>query len=196
MSEEPFTTMTALVPTLAEALAAELERPFAIFGHSMGALIGFELARQLRRQFGAAPVRLFASGFRAPHIPLAEPLLHRLPADDFSRRIRELQDAPKEAVWNDEYMRLMLPTLRADLALCETYDYCAEERLGCAISALGGLHDQRVKEADLVAWAEHTSVAFTLRMFQGSHLFLNDCEIDVTRSIVDDLSCQLASSGV
>jgi medium-chain acyl-[acyl-carrier-protein] hydrolase len=192
MEEQPFTEMNALVTDLAEAIGRKMDRPFTIFGHSMGALIGFEVARRLRREFSRVPLRIFVSGYRAPHLPLVEPILHHLPADEFSRRIRQLQDVPTEAVWNDEYMNLMIPTLRADLKLCETYEYHAEPPMECPITAFGGVNDKRVKESDLAAWAEHSSGAFTLRMFQGGHLFLNDNEPEVSQSIVSDLSCQLA----
>jgi medium-chain acyl-[acyl-carrier-protein] hydrolase len=107
-------------------------------------------------------------------------------------RIRQLQDAREEAVWNEEYMELMLPTLRADFKLCETYAYKAEAPLECPILAFGGLGDRRVREPDLAAWAAQTNGAFSLRMFPGGHMFLNECETDVVGSIIGDLSYALA----
>ena len=120
------------------------------------------------------------------------PIFHGLPADEFAVQIRQMQDAREEAVWNQEYMELMLPTMRADFKLCETYAYQAEVPLDCPILAFGGLRDRRVREPDLAAWAAQTNGAFSLRMFPGGHLFLNECESDVIRSIVGDLSCALA----
>jgi medium-chain acyl-[acyl-carrier-protein] hydrolase len=193
LSEDPFTRMDDLLPALAKALGPECERPFAIFGHSMGALIAFELARRLRREFGTSPIRLFASGHRAPHLRRSGPILHGLPSDEFAVRIRQLEDAPGATVWHDEYMELMLPTLRADFKLCETYVYKVDAPLECPILAFGGLHDRRVRKADLAAWAAQTSGAFWLRMFPGGHLFLNECETDVVRSIAEDLSYALAA---
>jgi medium-chain acyl-[acyl-carrier-protein] hydrolase len=192
ISEDPFTCMDDLVPALLEALAPELQCPFAIFGHSMGALIGFELARRLRRELGSAPVRLFASGHRAPQLLMSGPIYHGLPADEFAAQIRQFQDAREDAVWNQEYMELMLPTLRADFKLCETYAYKPELPLECPIRAFGGFRDRRVREPDLAAWAAQTKGAFSLRMFSGGHLFLNECEPDIVRSIVGDLSYALA----
>jgi medium-chain acyl-[acyl-carrier-protein] hydrolase len=192
IGEDPFTSMDDLLPALVEELAPELKRPFAIFGHSMGALIGFELARRFRRELGSAPVCLFVSGHRAPHLRMSGPIFHGLPADEFAAQIRQMQDAPDEAVWNREYMELMLPTMRADFRLCETYAYRAEAPLEYPILAFGGLRDSRVREPDLAAWAAHTIGAFSLRMFPGGHLFLNECESDVVRSIVGDLSYELA----
>jgi medium-chain acyl-[acyl-carrier-protein] hydrolase len=191
IGEPPYTEMADLVSALSVALAPELDRPFAIFGHSMGALIGFELARRLRRDFGATPLHLFASGYRAPHLPHNEPKLHDLAAGDFFLHIRGLQDAPDEATGNEEFMALMLPTLRADLKLCETYRYRPDRPLNCPISAFGGLNDRRVKKPDLAAWAEHSTAAFTLRMMQGGHLFLNERESNIIRFIFEDLSSRV-----
>jgi medium-chain acyl-[acyl-carrier-protein] hydrolase len=185
--EDPFTCMDDLVPALLDALAPELHCPFAIFGHSMGALIGFELARRLRRELGASPVRLFASGHRAPQLKMSGPIYHTLPADEFAVRLRQLQDTGEQIVLNQEYMDLMLPTLRADFKLCETYEYGAEAALDCPILAFGGLRDRRVREPDLAAWAAQTSGAFSLRMFPGGHLFLNECEAEVVHAIIADL---------
>ena len=188
IGEQPLTDMNTMLNALVRELEPERERPFALFGHSMGALIGFELARRLRQEFEVNPVRLFVSAHRAPHLPRSQPALHQLPDDQLRERLRQLQDGPEEMMQNDEYMQLMLPTLRADLQLCETYVHTSEPPLGCAISALGGIGDWRLSKSDLMAWDKHTSGAFTLRMFPGGHLFLNDCEADVTRSIVEDLS--------
>jgi medium-chain acyl-[acyl-carrier-protein] hydrolase len=193
ISEPPYTEMDDLVSALSQALAPELDRPFAIFGHSMGALIGFELARLIRRDFGATPVHLFASGYRAPHLPHNESKLHYLAAGDFSLRIRSLQDAPDEATGNEEFMALMLPTLRADLKLCETYRYRHDRPLNCPVSAFGGLNDRQVKELDLAAWAKHSTAAFTLRMMRGGHLFLNERESNIVRFIFEDLSSRVES---
>jgi medium-chain acyl-[acyl-carrier-protein] hydrolase len=188
LAEPPYCKMDDLSMALSEALESALDRPFAIFGHSMGALIGFELARQLRADFGANPIHLFVSGYRAPHLPHTEPRLHGLSAGEFVIRIRGLQDAPDEVTRNEEFMELMMPTLRADLTLCETYRYRPGEPLSCPISAFGGRNDRRVKEAHLSAWAEHSSVAFSLRILEGGHLFLNECEQQLVRFIFEDLT--------
>jgi len=193
IGERPYSNMDDLASALSLALVPELDRQFAIFGHSMGALVGFELARRLRRDFGATPMHLFASGYRAPHLPHTEPKLHHLSASDFFLRIRGMQDTPDEATRNEEFMELMLPTLRADLKLCETYCYSPDHPLNCPISAFGGFNDRRVKESDLAAWAEHSTVSFRLRMMQGGHLFLNERESDIIRFIFDGLSSRVES---
>jgi medium-chain acyl-[acyl-carrier-protein] hydrolase len=188
IGEEPFTVIDLLVESLAEALVPALDRPFALFGHSMGALVAFELARLLRRGLGVLPLALFASGCRAPHLPDTDQPLHHLPPDEFALRIGDMYDAAAEVGAHSEYMHLMLPTVRADFEVCETYLYRAEPALECPISVFGGVDDAKVPRPDLEAWAAETSGGFALRLFAGAHLFLNSCEIDVTRAIVADLS--------
>ena len=158
---------------LAQALAPLLDKPFAFFGHSLGALLGFELARQLRRQSDIQPVRLFVSADRAPQIPSRERPIHALSEGDFLAELRRLNGIPEMVLEDAELMQIMLPIVRADVAAYETYVYATEPPLDCPISGFGGLQDLRVNRADLEAWREQTSASFSLRMFPGDHFFLN-----------------------
>ncbi|MGH9396576.1 MAG: thioesterase II family protein [Terriglobia bacterium] len=188
INEQAFTDLNSLVEALTEALVPEMDRPFALFGHSMGALISFELTRSLRRSPNLLPIHLFASGHRAPQIPAPAARLHGLPWPEFVDRMSMLEGAPEEIIAHPEYMDLILPTLRADFELCESYVYKADTPLQCPISALGGLEDRKISRDGLSAWAEQTSSTFVLRTFPGGHLYLNDCEGQVVRSITMDLS--------
>jgi medium-chain acyl-[acyl-carrier-protein] hydrolase len=172
LAERPFTRLSPLVEALAQALAPILDRPFAFFGHSLGALVSFELARQIRRQYGVHPVRFFVSAGRAPHIPHRVPPIHTLPDKEFLTELHRLNGTASELLDHEELMEIMLPLLRADFALYETYVYLAEPPLDCPISAFGGLQDHRVCKSDLEAWRAHTSGSFSLRMFPGDHFFL------------------------
>jgi len=171
MMEEPFTQMSSLVQAISEALLPYLDKPFACFGHSMGALVSFEFARRLRSQNGPKPIHLFVSGCFAPDIPDSDPL-HNLPDSELLAELHRLNGMPKEAQENAELMRLMLPTLRADCTVTETYTHIKEPPLDCPISAFGGLQDQMVSRHDLEAWRKHTTASFSLRMFPGDHFFL------------------------
>jgi medium-chain acyl-[acyl-carrier-protein] hydrolase len=175
MMEEPFTQMLSLVQAAAEALLPYLDKPFAFFGHSMGALVGFELARQLRRQNSPKPNHLFVSGCFAPDIPDPYPL-HNLPDSELLEGLRRLNGMPQEALENAELMRLILPTLRADCTVTETYDYTNEPSLDCSISAFGGLQDDLVSRDHLEAWRKQTTASFSLRMFPGDHFFLQTAQ--------------------
>jgi medium-chain acyl-[acyl-carrier-protein] hydrolase len=171
--ERLVTEMSPLIQVLALALSSLLDKPFAIFGHSLGALIGFELARQLRRQYGVNPVRLFVSAGRAPQVPRRDSPIHTLPAKEFLAEVRRLNGIPTELLEHEELMEIVLPLLRADFALYETYEYSAEPPLNCPISTFGGLQDSKVSRRDLEAWRDETTASFSLRMLPGDHFFLN-----------------------
>jgi medium-chain acyl-[acyl-carrier-protein] hydrolase len=171
--ETPFTQLSPLVEALAQALVPLLDKPFAFFGHSLGALVGFELARQLRRQSGVQPVRLFVSAVRAPQIPHRDRPIHALPVGEFLVELRRLNGSPGKVLEDVELMQIMLPVLRADFTVYETYVYSTETPLNCPISTFGGLQDHRVSRGDLDAWHDQTSSSFSLRMFPGDHFFWN-----------------------
>jgi medium-chain acyl-[acyl-carrier-protein] hydrolase len=171
--ERPFSRLSPLVQALTHALYPLLDKPFAFFGHSLGALVSFEVARELRRQYGVHPVRLFVSSGHAPQIPRRGLPIHTLPEREFLEELRRLNGTPTELLAHRELMEIMLPVLRADFALYENYVYAHDSPLNCPILAFGGLQDRKVSHRDLEAWRDQTSVAFSLRMFPGDHFFLN-----------------------
>ncbi len=183
--EQPLSEMSTLVERLADVLEPYLDRPFAFFGHSMGALVSFDVARELRRRHGISPIHLFVSGHAAPQVERRRAPVHQLPDAAFVDAIRELNGTPEQVLQNAELMELVLPALRADLAVCETYRYAAEAPLDCAISAYGGLADAEVRYDDLRAWQTHTSGQFRLRLFDGDHFYLRD-----QRSALVETICQ------
>jgi medium-chain acyl-[acyl-carrier-protein] hydrolase len=188
LKETPFTRLPALVEAMAPALLPYLDKPFAFFGHSMGALISFELTRYLRRQYDLSPIYLFVSGHPAPQLPPSIPSLHQLPASEFVAELRRFRGAPEAVLQNTELMELFLPTLRADLAMCETYIYANEEPLNCPISAFGGRQDSLVNHDSLAAWSDQTRAPFSLRILPGDHFFLNSARTLLLKSIAKDLS--------
>ena len=187
LMEPPFTRLSPLIQALAEALFPLLDKPFAFFGHSLGALVSFELARQLRREYAVQPVRLFISADRAPQIPNRDPPIHNLPEGEFLVELRRLNGTPREVLEDEELRQIMLPLLRADFAVYETYGYSTEPPLNCPISAFGGSQDHRVSRSDLEAWRDQTSVSFSLRMFPGDHFFLNTTQPVLLRVLSQEL---------
>ena len=173
LREKPYREMNSLISALAVALAPLLDKPFAFFGHSLGAWIAFELAHSLRRENSVEPVHLFVSGAGAPHLPQREMPLHDLPEEEFLAALHHLNGTPEELLENDELMRLIAPTLRADFAICETYSYVRRPLLICPVTAFGGLGDHRVMESELEAWREETTGALRLQMFPGDHFFIH-----------------------
>ena len=173
LQEAPFISMPALVTALAEALLSRLDMPFALFGHSMGAIIGFELARHARREQYPQPLHLFVSGRQAPQIPDPDRPTYDLSEPDFLDDLHRLNGTPQEVLRHPELMALLLPALRADFTIIQTYAYSAEPQLDCSISAYGGLQDRDVSREQLEAWREQTTATFSLQMFSGDHFFLN-----------------------
>lgn len=173
LREQPFTTLAPLVQALADELVPHFDLPFVFFGHSMGGLISFELARELRRRGAPFPVHLFVSGRRAPQLPAREEPIHDLPEPEFVERLRELNGTPEEVLQHAELMRLLTPILRADFAVNETYEFEPGEPLDIGISAFGGLGDEEITRDDVAGWKEHTKGRFRIRMLPGDHFFIN-----------------------
>ena len=185
--EAPYTALMPLVEATCEAILPHLDRPFAFFGHSMGAMIAFELARHLRERGSPQPVHLFVSGRRAPQIPRAPRVRYDAPEPEFIEELRTLEGTPPEVLDHPELMQLMLPLLRADFSVVHTYAYTPAPPLDCPITAVGGLQDEEANREHLEAWREHTSTDFKVRMLQGGHFFLNTERALLLRMIAQEL---------
>ncbi|ADO72604.1 thioesterase II family protein [Stigmatella aurantiaca] len=177
-----------LITKLVEALSPHLGGEFAFFGHSFGALVAFELIRELRRRGLPLPKVLFASGSESPSLRTKLPALSGLERDDFVREVAARYGGlPRHIMEQRELLDLVLPTLRADLKILEDYVYRPEPPLPLRICAFGGTEDPRVAEAALDAWRRETNVAFKLQIFPGGHFFINE----VTRQVLQTLSNEL-----
>jgi surfactin synthase thioesterase subunit len=182
-NELPCEKLVELATELAHALLAMIQdRSFAIFGHSMGAAIGFELARRLQIDHGREPTHLFVSSCRAPRAIKAESPLHALETDAMIDHLLD-RYGTRHHTSPDELslMRFLAPTLRADLKMMETYAYQTESLLQCPITALGGITDPGVARHELEAWRMETTGAFSCRLFPGGHFYLRDQEMTVVR---------------
>jgi medium-chain acyl-[acyl-carrier-protein] hydrolase len=187
LRDELFTAAVPLVDAVRTALRPLLDTPVVIFGHSMGALLGFELARQLETE-GADLRALFVAACRAPHLPPRRPPLRDAADEDIIALMRKLGGTPEEVFANQELMALTLPTLRADLAVIETYDRAVPGSLTVPITALGGRADAVVGEEELAAWREHTRGPFRLCMHDGNHFFIRQSAKDVITQIADGMT--------
>jgi len=172
LTEPPFSNVVDVVAQLVDVLAPELTLPCTFFGHSMGALIAFELVRELRRRGLPTPGLLVASAFRAPHLPRRALSLHELSDAEFIAAVNERYSAVPEAVAsNAELMELILPGLRGDISICDTYAFGEEQPLDCPIVAFGGEEDGEVGHDELAGWRSQTSAAFEQILFPGGHFF-------------------------
>ena len=186
--EPAFSQLHELADVLEGVLRRTLDAPFAFFGHSMGAYIAFELARRLEPRY---PLRqLFVSACRAPHMPASVPPLHGLPDTEFIEKLSDrYQEIPLEVRESEELMELVLPNLRADLELVETYRLPDRPpRLAVPIGGFGGTSDKSVSEAELRGWDELTRASFRLRMFPGGHFYLQPNRDRLLRALSAELA--------
>lgn len=194
ISEPPFAELDPLVRAAAQALAPHLDKPFAFFGHSMGALVGFELARHLRSDGRPQPVHLFVSGRCSPQT-LREPFAGDLPDSDFSEILRRSNGTPAEVLENPELMELVLPAVRADFAVCKSYVYAPQPPFSFPVTAFGGLEDPGVSRECMEGWREHTTGPFVLRMLPGDHFFLNKSTRPLLEAIAKELERDVRPKG-
>ncbi|MDA5141710.1 alpha/beta fold hydrolase [Streptomyces sp. AD681] len=185
--ELPYVTMEQAIGPLAELIAPQIDRPYALFGHSMGAAVCYELARRFVALGLPAPVRLFVSARRAPHLPSRRASYARLDDADFLAEVARLNGTPSDVLQQPDLVRLFLPTLRADFELNDTYTPLPAPRLECPVSAFVGRDDPEADPAELAAWAQVTAGAFRIREFDGDHFYLKDHAAGLLDEIRADL---------
>jgi len=169
--------MSEVVAALTAAMRRETDLPFAFFGYSLGSLVAFETARALRRAGLPLPKRLFIAASPAPQQDHARnPLVHRLSDFDLIAEMRRFGGTPDAVLANRELLGLMLPIIRADFELLETYRCDDEAPLPIPFSAFGGLDDVEVAPHQLAEWSEQTSAGFSLRFLPGDHFFLKSAQ--------------------
>jgi len=171
---------------LAEALADEirdgLDGPYALFGHSLGALLAFELAHALLDRGAPAPLVLFASGTEAPAV--RDDRRWECPRSDAEliADLRDYQGTPEDALADAELMALVLPVLRADFLMCGAYAHQPRPALPCPVHVLGGTRDDVARPA-LEAWGRETAADFALDLFDGDHFFIHARQAEVLRVV-------------
>lgn len=171
MAEPAFTRLDALVEALATAIGDELDVPYALFGHSLGSLIAFELARELRRRGAGEPCALFLSGCPSPRRPRDLPPLHDAPDAQVFTWLRTLGGLPDEVTEEPDLLEFFLPTIRADFALLETYEYEPDRPLAAPVVALAGREDTEVPLAHVLPWVAETTGPFEHHVLSGGHFF-------------------------
>jgi len=174
------------VRRVADAMEPCLDRCYAVFGYSMGALLAFEIVRELRRRRAPLPVQLFVAARRAPQLPAPRPLLARLSRDAFLKRVTEYYDSPA-VLQNRDLLEIILPVLRADVALCEGYVYRREPPFDFPMQAFAGQRDASAPLSAVQGWREQTTAGFSIEVFEGGHFFFNASPTRVQQAIISRL---------
>ena len=187
IKEPALARLAPMVQAMSQSLRTELDRPFAFFGHSMGGLIAFELARQLRREGGPLPAHLFISAKCCPK-EADDLYASEISDQELIQILRRYEGTPREVLENAEMMQFLLPVIRADMELCHTYVCDPEQPLPCPITAFGGLQDHKSGRECLEGWQNYTTGGFTLRMFPAGHFFLRSWEKSILEAIFRELA--------
>lgn len=169
--EAPYAAMAPLVDELLSVFPEVVDRPYVLFGHSLGSRVAFELALRCQQMGLPLPVSLIASGSRPPHLRRSEHPIHDLPEAEFIAELRELNGTPEEVLQNEELLQLVIPLLRADFRIAELY-LAAQTRLACPLVVFGGTEDHEVSRQDLDAWRDLSTYDCEIHWIPGGHFFI------------------------
>jgi medium-chain acyl-[acyl-carrier-protein] hydrolase len=182
-----------LLDDLYRVIAGQIDGPFAIFGHSLGALLAFETSRMLLRRAGVSPVLLVAAGRNGPSAPPSYRPIHDLPDSPFLDALRRLGGVPDALLRNAELRQLFLPGVRTDLRLAERYARRPGPPLACPVLAFAGRRDVMTDHAGVLAWTRETTAGCDLVFVDGGHFFLQDDQF--TTALGDRLARVAATAG-
>jgi medium-chain acyl-[acyl-carrier-protein] hydrolase len=182
--ERRLNCLSEVIDQLREVIVEFIDRPYMFFGHSLGALIAFELARNLGGQGLRRPFHIVVSGKRAPHLPSDEERMHELGDREFLDKIREFNGTPSVLIDNPELMELFIPIMRDDFAIAETYIHRPGRILDCDLTALCGDEDFDVPVDTVRAWDLHTAGKFSYKVMHGDHFFLHKNQEDILKLLV------------
>lgn len=177
--ETPIRRAAELIEPMFDALLPLVDRPYALFGHSMGTILAFELARRFSTRHWRRPTTLIVSGRRAPHLPARRPAYWALPEEEFLASIAALNGTPAAMLDQPDLRQLFLPALRADFELTERYTPPSGSPLNCAIEVFFGADDPEINIDEATAWQRWTTGSCVVRPFPGDHFYLSNGRTDV-----------------
>lgn len=172
INEKLISNLDEVVNGISEEMKDFFDLPFVFFGHSMGALISYELTHKIYALYNRTPQKLYISAYRVPSIERNEKIMHKLGIIEFKSELLKIDGIAQDIWEHEELMDLMLPIIKNDYKLCETYKYLPKEKLQCHITAFGGTDDKDVTKVHLADWNKFTACDFELVMFEGDHFFM------------------------
>lgn len=181
--QNAFDKVDNLVNDIIPEILDVCDKPFSLFGHSMGALIAFELSRALQERFGVIPINLFVSGFRPPRLPHNKEFLHTMPKDQLIDKLYEMGGIQSSHTVNTEDLEPFLPTLYSDFKLCELYTYKYSQPLSCNIVVLWGDQDDFIQQDKISLWQKETCYQVEFKKFRGNHFYIWENMLDITSVI-------------
>jgi len=173
MFEPAHADMNKVIKELLTVIPKYLNKPYVLFGHSLGSRIAFELMSQLNALKLPLPVHFIASGSRGPHDISNKKHIYKLPDNEFIAELKELNGTPKAVLENIELMEIFLPLLRADFELADTYYYQEDNVFNCPISVLGGKDDVAISLEQLQSWQNFFVNKAEVHMVSGDHFFID-----------------------
>jgi medium-chain acyl-[acyl-carrier-protein] hydrolase len=187
IKEQCLNNLSLLLDELEPTITPYLDRPYAFFGHSMGAQIAYELAHRLAVRDVRMPERLFLSGRVSPTSGYQKDPIHHLPEEELVEKLKKLNGVPTPVLENRELMELVLPVLRADFKLIETWTNDPDKSLDIPITALGGVDDMDVTAERLFRWKDCTNASFDMQLFPGDHFYLRASEAELLARLAYEL---------
>lgn len=189
-AEKPLKELNSIVDLAVDSMFVYLDRPFSLFGHSMGAIVAFEVAKKLSYSFNLLAQNLFVSGHRAPHVPESHRAIFDLPDDEFISELKILGGTSGEIFENEEILELLMPVLRADFQASECYQVGNHKGLDIPMIAFAGKNDPRVAPDDVLQWSSFTSGQFSFYLLEGDHFFIFPCKENIVQKIKRAIDCQ------
>lgn len=184
MREPLLTDIHDITKDIFRLLKDSLNEPYAIFGHSMGSVLGYLLCKKIRDAGKALPVHLFVSGRYAPSVESREKDFHKLPRNEFIRKLKTYGGLPKEVAGSEELMDLFVPIIKADFQAVSNYRYEPSEPLDIPLTVMIGKDEDTTYE-EALKWQEISSRKISVRQFSGGHFFIFDHLPEIGKHIAE-----------
>jgi len=193
ISETPLDNMSKLINEMGLVLPKILNKPYILFGHSLGSKIAFEIIRKSTSLHIPHPMFFIASGSAGPQKKNNRDITYNLNDDEFISKLEEMDGTPKDVINNKELMSIVLPTLKADFKISETYQFTGNKYFNIPLSVLGGEYDVDINLDDLKLWQYFFNSTSEITIFSGGHFFINSHKEEVLEKINEIISLCLLS---